>query len=64
MKILITSVVLVGLVLLFSACDVITPTEGEEGDYTCEGCHTDGPLLRDIIEDLDLVPEEGHSAPG
>ena len=47
------------------SCDAINPQDGDLVDYSCAGCHTNGPALTRIIEDLVLdPPDEEHAAPG
>jgi hypothetical protein len=54
------------LSIFFWSCDVIDPAEDENlTDYSCEGCHSSGAILANVINQLDLEPhEEAAEAPG
>ena len=54
------------LVSFFWSCDAIDPAEDENlADYSCEGCHSSGAILNNVISLLDLEPhEEEAEAPG
>jgi len=58
--------ILMLLSVLFWSCDPINPAEDENlADYTCEGCHSAGAILTNVIDALDLEPhEEAAEAPG
>ena len=65
LKPLILLLAIVVAIVLITACDEINPNTEDLAEYSCEGCHTNKPMLIRVIDALDLNEDDGgHTAPG